>query len=122
MLHLSGVNILHFNVINNHIYYHYSLWRFQPPSPRACTFMRAHTHKHIQYVHTVNDIDYNSHHSLQSKSHDLGPNAIMGSVPLPAVCFSQLLLLLHAVFKSMFIKVLSVLERLCRFVTVFKWI
>ena len=24
--HLSGVNIPHFNVINNHIYYHYSLW------------------------------------------------------------------------------------------------
>lgn len=112
MLHLSGVNILHFNVINNHIYYHYSLWPFQPPSARAHTCTRTHTHTST-YVHTVNDIDYNSHHSLQSKSHDLGPNAIMGSVPLPAVCFSQLLLLLHAVFKSMFTEVQSVLERLC---------
>lgn len=78
----------------------------------AHTLARVHTHTST-YVRTVNDIDYNSHHSLQRKSHDLGPNAIMGSVPLPAVCFSQLLLLLHAVFKSMFIKVQSVLERLC---------
>lgn len=82
------------------------------PHPHAHALARMHTHTST-YVHTVNDIDYNSHHSLQSKSHDLGPNAIMGSVPLPAVCLSQLLLLLQAVFKSVFVKVQSVLERLC---------
>lgn len=91
------------------------------PIPHTQALARAHT---TAYVHTVSDIDYNSHHSLQSKSHDLGPNAVMGSLPLPAVCFFQLLLLLHAVFKSM-CKIQRVLEpkdsvrKTDRFVTVF---